>query len=549
MQGSFFYPVQTLTLTEGPAPVVPSIPAGSNATILPLVGNGVSSPVIGSVGRACADVCALQSPITPYCHAQAILAIKDAASLQSAVSGQSAFCRLPMLAGCQFAGAPTVQSSGYCSFRSDNIAATCSASIAVLNMSNPATYEPDVCYTAPLAESQAICVCTNNVAYKTANPYTGQTAGGSGGGGTTGLSSAATSLHANGALAALFAALVALVFSTGSKSSRSLFVAVACVALIVALASPVTAHNYIKSQHRAYQAAVSVPCQARLGNQPHVQVVAGQFFEIEWSVGHGDYTAGPFYFVVVPLSAYDRLKADNITAIIADYIKLAPLSAYRNVSSSTPALWQKHHLRLNTSAEDGSGIMDPTFGAYFLEPFGMPLSDPTYIVRETSYMDKAHPTWYSAARAKYTIQSHFKPQLAAKDKRVSYASAKYPWIESVDAFDNSLTQHAVYNDQANIARFVVPARHGPGDYIAWFYWSGYKDCVDINVMAGTTPVALRYGYNTTGQQPTVIKQDHCQYTYIPSVANARMRQQASKHVTSVPVPVPAGVCDADESDC
>ena len=83
-------------------------------------------------------------------------------------------------------------------------------------------------------------------------------------------------------------------------------------------------------------------------------------------------------------------------------------------------------------------------------------------------MDKAHPSQYTRANAKVTIQTRFKPEYAAKDKRVSYASAKYPWIESVDVFDNSLASHYVYNNQANIARFAIPARHGAGDYVAWF---------------------------------------------------------------------------------
>lgn len=120
---------------------------------------------------------------------------------------------------------------------------------------------------------------------------------------------AASSVKSNGILVALFADIAAFASTASSKSTRSLLIVASCMVLLIALASPVSAHNYIKTQHRAYEAAVSVPCQARVGNQPHVQVVADQFFEIEWSVGHGDYTR-QFYFVTVPASEYDQLRAD-----------------------------------------------------------------------------------------------------------------------------------------------------------------------------------------------------------------------------------------------
>ena len=428
-QGYFFYPAVPLSLSEGVAPVVPTVPAGVNSTILPLVGNGVSSPVVGATGLACAEACAAQTPATPYCHAQATLNIADVATLQASIAGR-AVCNLPLVAGCQFAGAARIDANGFCSFRSPDVAATCPQAFAALNMSDPRTYEPDVCYTRPTPEASSICVCTNNVAYKGAVPSnTAPISGGGGGGGATGLNSAASSVNgANGALVALFAAFIGLVSSSaaGSKSTRSLFVVVACVALVLALASPVAAHNFLKSQHRADTASVTVPCQARVGNQPHVQLIANQWFEAEWTMGHGDTTPGPFYFMTLPLSAYDQLRAPNITAIMQDYVNLAPLLAYKNMSADA-VMWEKHHLRLSTEPAS-----DPTSTNVYFKEANLSSTDPSFIFRDDVYAQKVHPSSYTLDNKAKWVQRRFLDELVAKDKRVSYASAKYPWIESVD---------------------------------------------------------------------------------------------------------------------
>jgi hypothetical protein len=58
-----------------------------------------------------------------------------------------------------------------------------------------------------------------------------------------------------------------------------------------------------------------------------------------------------------------------------------------------------------------------------------------------------------------------------------------------------LTQHTIFfSDASTVARFTVPARQGPGNYVVFFYGGGYKDCADINVLpASNGPVLNRYG--------------------------------------------------------
>ena len=68
-------------------------------------------------------------------------------------------------------------------------------------------------------------------------------------------------------------------------SSRSSVIVLILTSLLCLLSSPsfqVSGHNWIMSPHRAKQAGTSPPCIPRLSSQPHVQVIPGQEFNIEW---------------------------------------------------------------------------------------------------------------------------------------------------------------------------------------------------------------------------------------------------------------------------
>jgi len=492
-KGSFYYPAIELRLTEA-APLAPP----------------TQRTVIGEPGVACADVCYQQTPSTPYCNAAAMTALSTTAQLATALKG-TVPVRAPLLAQCAYAGTPQITAAGYAAFRSSSVASFCPASYVAGADSTP---QPDVCYTSPLQQARGICICSADSAVQTPNPYR------FGGleaepqqpqpephtvtveAGDEKPSAAAHSARASAGLLVLLAGALSLV--SGKGAGRMAALSVLCVLALSSLAAPVEAHNYIKSVHRAWEAAVANPCQARIGNQPHVQVAANQEFEIEWSVGHGDYTRGPFYFAVIHESAYEMLRADNITEMLQDYVAKAPAGA-----ALTGAMWEKHHLHnIDECSETWQGC---NLANYFKET-ALPATDPSFIKRDKDYMAKAHPSQYTDASK--VVQTRFLDTHIANDKRVSYVSSVYPWIEAVSIFENPFKEHATYFNQADIARFTVPARRGAGDYIVWFNWSGYMDCVDVNVVPGTTPVEKRYGQNATAAAPTLVKMDHCEYTYV-----------------------------------
>ena len=520
-----------LTLREGPAPPAPVVPTPtpapvpSNSSANGTVPTPVPEPVkpkffpdvplanatiLGQAGLACADACYANNPETPFCDRAAIEKISTPAALASAVQGRAA-CQLPVLSACPYAGAARVSDKGFCSFRASDLSA-CPASLRSLNGSAAApgapALMPDVCFTAPAAGARALCVCSNDRAVQPANPFAPTKNGGGASSRSAHARAEARAARAaaqsvdgqddaaapraqsasSNILLACFGAMVAL-FSCSSNSvagspTRSLVFSVLVLALVaLAAPSPAAAHNYIKSQHRAQEAAVSRPCQARLGNQPHVQVARKQPFEIEWSNGHGE-SKLPVWFVVLHESNYNELLADNLTAIIADYLSLAPASAYLNNSvdgsgRSLAYLWDKQHVRLAN---------DLTNPKYFLEEgsASVPPTDPAFIEREWTYMSKAHPTRFHerASKANPVIQQRLKPEFNKPDQRVNYKSAKYPWIESVHRFPipfsgvdpvpsaGDKTDHEIFFDQSSLIRMSIEARSGPGDYVVFFYWAG-----------------------------------------------------------------------------
>ena len=67
---------------------------------------------------------------------------------------------------------------------------------------------------------------------------------------------------------------------------------------------------------------------------------------------------------------------------------------------------------------------------------------------------------------------------ARYDNRISYVNPTYPWIHSLHAFRNG-----VHRPQgADVARFRFPPGTTPGRYVIHYYWGGYRDCMDVDVL-------------------------------------------------------------------
>ena len=106
----------------------------------------------------------------------------------------------------------------------------------------------------------------------------------------------------------------------------------------------------------------------------------------------------------------------------------------------------------------------------------------------------------------------------ADDRRVAYANAKYPHLEAVHMFKTikPTDEKAGYPKQFDTSRISIPARAGAGMYIVQYFWRGYRDCIDVDLL----PAALvlpdtsdaKYGFELTGKDNSSwSRTDHCQY--------------------------------------
>jgi hypothetical protein len=90
------------------------------------------------------------------------------------------------------------------------------------------------------------------------------------------------------------------------------------------------------------------------------------------------------------------------------------------------------------------------------------------------------------------------------DRRVSYASSKYPWIDSVGVYEHLKHLPSDYD----AVQVDVSGRDGPGHYIVHWRWNGYSDCTDVDFF-DDQQVTSKYG--TDNQKFIWNRIDHCQY--------------------------------------
>ena len=104
------------------------------------------------------------------------------------------------------------------------------------------------------------------------------------------------------------------------------------------------------------------------------------------------------------------------------------------------------------------------------------------------------------------------PDGLANDLRLEYYNPNVPWLESLSRFVTIPTE-APYVSSYNSAHLRIPARKGPGNYLAWFTWRGYFDVIDVNVRDSPVPNDLRYGNYSTGADAAAFTRfDHCEFT-------------------------------------
>jgi hypothetical protein len=208
-----------------------------------------------------------------------------------------------------------------------------------------------------------------------------------------------------------FASLFSTVSSSSSRSSTVAMLAIICmmIALVIVPLPYADAHNWVATPSRAAVSSVTKPCQRRIGDQPHIQLTPNQVFQADWSVGHGDSGTKIFYYVVLHADDYGQLLTMTATDL-ETYIREAPNSAYQQNST----YWKKRHI---------TAVNDPDWIWGYFDKVPLLKNDSRYIPRD--------PTMNLRGKIRYGNnmfnEYFFYPNHTAKDVRVEYTSAKYPW--------------------------------------------------------------------------------------------------------------------------
>ena len=260
------------------------------------------------------------------------------------------------------------------------------------------------------------------------------------------------------------------------------------------------AHNWMhKPSGRAGgRALTSIPAKPSV-RQPSLQVAAGQEFALEWMSGHPN---EPYYWVVLHADDEARL-AEHTTAMLDDYLESAPDGADAPYAGAT---FERYHVSCSANYPSGTNDCDgckncgqrdgsPNGGPDAHDGYAGVLSedDPLFITLPDDPFASEKDGERGLAHFTYTAESR------ARDKRVSYASAAYPWIEAVHRFDSSVK----FAQEWDIARFSLPATRGPGEYLIHMFWKSgaYHDVLDVDVIA--TESADVYG--TEADEPRWLK--------------------------------------------
>jgi len=242
------------------------------------------------------------------------------------------------------------------------------------------------------------------------------------------------------------------------------------------------AHNWIHSNSRAFRASTLMPSPPRPSKfSPHIRVGQKEEFAFEWVTGH---PGTDYFFVVLNAEHEDKLGEHTYKGLMA-YINEAPSNA-----CITGSKWQKRHVSCQFSGTcDGKYGMSNDGSNYLKQ---LREKDDLYIDRPKSWGDEG------------SAQFQYHPKDLEKDIRVSYTNPKWPWIEAVYKF---WIAHSFFREW-DIAPFTIEGKDGPGHYLIHMIWGGYRDVIDVDLLAGPSPDI----YGKAGAGENMYKKiDHCQY--------------------------------------
>ena len=121
------------------------------------------------------------------------------------------------------------------------------------------------------------------------------------------------------------------------------------------------------------------------------------------------------------------------------------------------------------------------------------------------------PTGITNAQCRSMSLWSYSQRDRVSDVRVSYRNANYSWIQAVWMWKNPRNH---WPKQWDIGRMAFPTHVGDvGKHVIHWMWRGYRDCIDVDILPLSTPVAntsgAMYGYKASTVDEW-IRIDHAQ---------------------------------------
>ena len=245
-----------------------------------------------------------------------------------------------------------------------------------------------------------------------------------------------------------------------------------------------SAHNWMHTPGRARKEASTLrPCRGRKSSDTHAQVGPGQTIVVKTATGHVSRPTRGSYLLVVPGKDAHWLGNASLMKMVAQYIADAPANS--NVATA-PETQRYHGVRASTKVAP----YDSMIGTMYSQK-----------IASTSKYFLDHP--FEKTNILYQYNQSNPDSGIDRDRFVSYKSTDFPWLESVYRYDH-LVHHASDYDAIRVS---IPARKGPGHYIVHWRWSGYSECVDVDVF----PNKVQNVYGVDTGKYVFNRIDHCQY--------------------------------------
>jgi hypothetical protein len=253
------------------------------------------------------------------------------------------------------------------------------------------------------------------------------------------------------------------------------------ISLLLVSAADVHAHNWVNSPSRSEFASTVNPALPSQTGLPHVKVIANQDIQVEWVNGHD---SDCYWVLTAEQDSFKNLVKTN-TRVLDDFINNAPA----NQQVPPPARWQKYHRKY-----DNFNLDNKAGDAFFQAVIKPTDNSANYMVRPDVFEGRfAGVRGGKGADANESLvyQMVYKSGTSCtdNDRRVQYKNDKYPWSSLMHRYRLCTGQAS----RPDVARITFPAGTAPGRYVAQWQWRGYYDIVDVEIVAGTTPVALPYG--------------------------------------------------------